>query len=305
MAAHDNSYPVFGFSNGLLQVEDEAGEFFSASPYKAGMSWDYLATLGIEVVAGRGFRQELSSDPEESILINEAAVQAFGWGSPQAALGKRLGYQEKYQTVVGVVKDFHFESLHNALQPTVFRIYPKERFNGIVVRYTPNEWSSVREYFTQVWQEQVPHVPLDYSFMEDDLQRQYIIEDRFQVLFIWLSVVSALIACMGLFGLAIYAAQQRLKELGIRKTLGASTAQLLRLVGQEFLLLVGLAALLSIPLIWWMMDAWLGTFAYAITFPWLAPVGAALLSALFALATIFSQAYKAARVNPSFLLHSE
>ena len=305
VAASQNSYLVMGLPNGITTVENTEGEFVSTSLYRMFVSYDFMETMGISLVEGRGFSRDIGTDTAQAVLVNEAAVRTFGWGTAANALGKRFGNADENKVVVGVVRDFHFESLKMQVQPVWIHLLQGAAFDGIVVRYQPEELDRVRRKLADTWGALVPEVPLDYTFLEDDLDRQYLAENKFLSVFFCLSIISALIACLGLFGMAAYVAQQRLKELGIRKVLGASLNQLLVMLSRELITLVIIAAILAVPLSWYVMKQWLGGFAYAIAFPWWAPILAALLATAIACFTVWHHAYRAARINPTSLLRLE
>lgn len=265
---------------------------------------NYLKTLGIELAAGRPFSQARGTDPDSALILNEAAVREIGWQHP---VGKRLSYGgQDPRTVVGVVKDFHYESFHNEIKPLFMTPITRgweNQFFAVRVRAgnLPRLFSSIGE----TWDSFASGRPLDYFFLEGAFDRLYESERRVARLFTVFFVLTAFVACLGLFGLAAYTVEGRTQEIGIRKALGASAWSIVALLSKGFALLVVLSLALGVPLAWLGARRWLRGFAYHIDLG----AGPFLLSGLAVLAvallTVGYQALRAARTNPAQALRDE
>jgi putative ABC transport system permease protein len=262
----------------------------------------------IELLAGRNFSKEYPSDTQRgidqnstrSIIINEEAVRRFGWKEP---VGKRViqvyGERRIYFTVIGVIKDFHFSSLRNPIKPMNFFLsLDSNRY--ISVKVLSQDISGTLKFIEESWKKLAPESPIEYFFLDTVFGRRYRSEERLQRLFGYFSGLAIFIACLGLFGLASFAAEQRTKEIGIRKVLGASETSLIILLSKEFTLLVLIANLAAWPLAYLAMRNWLEGFAYRIQLN--NHLGFFLLASAVALViawlTVSFQAIKASLVNP-------
>jgi len=269
--------------------------------------FDYLDTLQMDMVSGRYFSQERPAD-KNSVIINESAAKAFGLENP---VGKRLvrgsltpGKDEIF-TVIGVVKDFHFESLHREIRPLAMYILPDEYIRYISVRTRPEAVDQTLAFLKDKWRAFVPGQPFEYFFLDDDFDRLYTAEKKIGRLFTSFSVLAILVACLGLFGLASFTAEQRTKEIGIRKVLGASVSNIVVLLTREFSKWVLLANLIAWPIAYFAMHRWLQNFAYRISIGVWMFVQAAFLALAIALITVSYQAVRAALVNPANSLRYE
>jgi putative ABC transport system permease protein len=274
---------------------------------------EFAAALQLELVEGRFFSKQFSTD-SLSIVLNEKAVKELGLKEP---LGARLTIMDEnfnapdgtpYQyTVVGILKDFHFQSLHQAIVPLVVTNAVKfgENMPITTVRVNAGNFNKVIAGIENVWKKFVPARPFHFSFLEQDLQQQYLAERTSQQIFTIFSILAVVIACIGLLGLAAYTTQQRLREISIRKVLGASVLNIVRILSVDFLKLVGLAALIAFPLAWWAMHNWLDDFAYRIPIRWEVFVLAGGVAFLVAIFTISFQAIRASIKNPVTNLRSE
>jgi putative ABC transport system permease protein len=263
---------------------------------------DFIPTYGMEIVAGRNFSTEFPTDSMQAFILNETAVKQLGWASPQDAIDKPFGYGNRDGKIIGVVKDFHYESLHVPIAPVVMYIMPPS-FNSISVRIRPEHTQDVTStlgFLEKVWQEYRPNFPFTYSFLDDRYEQLYRSEHKLGQMFGAFSALAIFIGCLGLFGLASYTAEQRTKEIGIRKVLGASVSNVVMLLTKDFTKLVGLATLVSWPLAYYAMNSWLQDFAYRIQInsQFLTFLIAAALALVIALITVSVQAVKAALSNP-------
>jgi len=268
------------------------------------ISHDFLETFNIGLAAGRNFDINLASDSTESFILNETAIETIGWQSPEEAIDKQFLYGGRRGKVIGVVNDFNFESLHQSIAPIVFLI-PDERINNISIKIRDNSRKEVLDFLEEQWATLRPDYPFTYFFVQDTLKKQYNSEERLGTLFGFFSLIAIIIAALGLFGLASFTAQQRIKEIGIRKVLGATVSQIVWLLSTRFTLLVMLAIAIATPLAWYSMDQWLENFAYQIDMPVWAFVLAGVSAIVIAWLTISYQSVKAAIVNPVNSLRSE
>lgn len=263
---------------------------------------DFLDTYGIPVVSGRNFSREILSDDSLAFMLNEAAVKMIGWTNEEA-VGKAFRYGDRKGAIVGVVRDFHFESLHEAIVPLVFTLRPS--YGRISIALAGSEMQAGLQHLEKVWKEFLPLRPFDYQFLSDTYRQLYITEQKQSQLFIIFSGLAILIASLGLFGLATFNTLQRIKEIGIRKVLGASVGSILRLLTREIILLILIANLIAWPVAWYLMDSWLSGFAYRISMnPGIYSL-AGLLAVALALITVSTQTVRAATMNPARTLRNE
>jgi putative ABC transport system permease protein len=264
---------------------------------------EFFDTYQIPIVSGRNFSKEIKSDDSLGFIINETAARMAGW-THEEAVGQVLKNGPVKGSVIGVVKDFHFESLHESIVPIVFHGH-NHMFNYVSVLVSASEMQEALAHIEAVWKEFVPDQPFAYSFLSDHYRRLYDSEQRQSELFMIFAGLAIFIAAMGLFGLATFNTLQRLKEVSIRKVLGASIASLLQLLSQEILLLIFLANLMAWPIAWYFMNEWLSGFAYRIEMTWWMFALAGLFAVIVALCTITSQSIKAALSNPADTLRNE
>ena len=275
----------------------------------------FLPAYGIELVAGRNFDARNSADRFGGYLVNEAFVKSLGWKNP---LDERIPGKFPDHRIIGVVKDFHYESLHGQVQPLLLSMRADSLFKGlenvginsstrpdISVRLAAGDLPGRVALLESAWKAAVPDEPFVYSFLDENVQNQYQLERRLGKLVTIASGLSIFIACLGLFGLATLAVARRTKEIGIRKVLGASEGQLVTLLSRDFLLLIGLAMALAWPAAWYAMRGWLADFAYKINLqPWVFAASGA-IALLIAACTLVFQVLRAARANPVHSLRSE
>jgi putative ABC transport system permease protein len=271
-----------------------------------GVDHNFVPAYNLQLAAGRNFSWEFPTDTTRAFLINEAAARAIGWATPQEAVGKLLEYGgRKDARVVGVLRDFHFESLHRAIDPMIFLIPRRSTsFNQVAVKLGP-DLPAALAHLEATYARFAPSVPLDYTFLDEQYGRLYESEQRQGRLFSVFAGLAIFIACLGLFGLVTFAAHQRMKELGIRKVLGASAASLVGLLSKDFLKLVAVAFVLAVPVAWWTMENWLQNFAYRMRLEWWIFALAGLAAVAIALLTVSAQGVKAALINPIKSLRSE
>ena len=266
---------------------------------------DFVSTYGIKMVSGRDFSKTFSTDTG-SFMINEAAVKVLGFRSNNEVVGKNFGYGNRNGKLIGVFGDFHFESLHERIVPMVL-LMPRSpnQYGAISIKVNGAGISSALNKIEQTWRKFLPETPYQYTFLDENFARLYQAEERQKSLFSIFSCLAIFIACLGLFGLSAFAISQRVKEIGIRKVLGANTGTIVLLLSKDFLKLVAIAAPFAFLVAGIAMNNWLEDFAYRITMPWWMFLAAAMFAAAIALCTVSFQAIKAALVNPVKSLRTE
>lgn len=266
----------------------------------------YIPTLGMQIVRGRNF--DLAQFPTDStaILLNEAAVAALGVKDPLNLILYNHDDQSKLLTyhVVGIVKDFNYNSMHDKIHPLLM-VVNTYNWSSMAVRFHTNDVFSLVQQVETKFHAAKQGLPFSYTFMDDDFDKLYHAEQRTGQIFISFAVFAILIACLGLFGLVTYAAEQRTKEIGIRKVLGARVSGIVSLLSREFTMLVGIAALIAFPVAWWAMYKWLETFAYRTEISWWIFLVAGAVALAIALLTVSIQTIRAALANPVKSLRSE
>jgi putative ABC transport system permease protein len=270
---------------------------------------DFVRTMGLTMAQGRNFNASMPTDASEGFLLNEAAVKALGIGANgKQTLGTRLEWYgdgpERKGALLGVVKDFHFESLHSAISPAVF-VMSKSSISRFVVRMNTSDVRRTMAQIEQVWNRFAPNSVFEYSFVDDNFGKLYIAEQRTGRIVTTFAGVAVLIACLGLFGLAAFSAEVRTKEIGIRKVLGSSSWGIVRLLSKDFLQLVVVAIVVATPLAYWAAGKWLQDFAYKIDLSADVFMLSGAVAVAVAFLTVASQAWRAARANPVNALRSE
>ncbi len=272
---------------------------------------DYIKANSLQIVAGANWsRQDMLDASKEEykenyyhFVLNETAVKALGWKT-EDAIGKKMFLgDDRPGEVRAVIKDFHFASLHTPVEPLV--LFPGGWGNNLIVKTSGNNLAATISFLESKWKELAPHRPFEYRFMDEDFQKLYNSETRTGKVFTIFAGIAILLACLGLFGLSVYATQQRVKEIGIRKVLGATVSDITGLLSVKFLVLVGIAFVLASPIAWYTMNKWLQDFAYRIEISWWMFAIAGLTVLLITLITVGFQAVKAALSNPVKSLRSE
>ncbi len=278
----------------------------SKKGYKMGIIDDrYLKTYGIALAAGRNFTHQeanLAWEKSGKLLINETAARQLGFTSATEAVGKTINWGQSFQ-IVGVVRDYHHQGLQEAIDPIIF--LPRRSVGNLTVQLTPDRMPEKIAELEKIYLASYPGNPFEYFFLDERYNEQYQKEQQYGQVFIVASSLAIFIACLGLFGLVAFTTEQRTKEIGIRKVLGASVANILALISQDFLKLVLFANLLAWPIAWWGMQRWLQDFEYRITITWPIFALAGFLAVLIALLTISVQAVKASLANPVNSLRNE
>ena len=264
----------------------------------------YVKALNIEMVEGRNFAPTEHATDVSAFLVNQSAVKALGW---QTALGKKLktnNFGKIEGTIIGVVSDFHIGSLKQEIKPLVLP-YLRRLPMYIAIRLHPGNVAEAIAAVEETWKKLAPNQPFSYTFLDQDYARLYNREQQMSHVFQIFSGLAILIACLGLFGLAAFTTQQRTKEIGIRKILGASVSGIVCLLSKDFLKLVLIANIIAWPIAYYAMDQWLQSFAYRINLGIGTFILSSLIALLIALLTVSYQAIKAARANPVEALRYE
>lgn len=273
---------------------------------------DYIRTMGMQLVAGRDFNKEISTDAAQGFILNETAVQTLGIAdTPEEAIGKPLEWEMwvegdtiKKGRVIGVVKDFHYNSFHEAVQTSVLHIFP-DAYWKVALRLDAQDISETIAAVEKTWDSFETGYPLDYQFVDESFGAMYVAEQKLSRIFWVFTLLAIFIACMGAFGLATYAAERRQKEIGIRKVLGASVEGIVGLLSKDFLTLVFVALLIASPLAWYFMNNWLADFAYRVDIQWWIFVLAGVLALFIAFLSVSTQSLRAALANPVHALRDE
>ncbi len=269
----------------------------------------YLQTIGHTALAGRLFSKEFPADTNFRVIINETAVKDIGLGTPQQAIGQKVyfdfqGRQYGFE-VIGVVKDFHFEDMHLPVTPYAYQLNDDTEYNYMMVHAKKGDMAGLLRSIEASWHQFNPNEPFEYSFLDDDYQKNYEAETRLSSIVGYFTLIAIVICCLGLFGLATFSAEQRIKEIGVRKVLGASVAGIVALLSKDFLKLVAIAIVIGSPLAWYVMHRWLQDFAYRVSISWWIFILAGAIAVVIAFITISLQAVRAANTNPVKSLRTE
>jgi putative ABC transport system permease protein len=306
-----SSYKPAGPSNGgnaLAYPQGHDNEIMKTTEYH--VDENYIPTFEMKMVAGRNFSENFATD-STAMIINETAANAFGWNKThgyQEALGKTIirensnrGINVPYH-VIGVVKDFNFQSLHQPITPLLMTLEPD---HGLIFKVKTTDIKRLLASMETKWNKFNTGEPFTFSFMDDLYNKTYAAEQNTGTILNIFALLTILVACLGLFGLVTYTAEQRTKEIGIRKVLGASVTSVTKMLSKDFIKLVVIACLIAFPLSWWAMNQWLQSFAYRINISWWIFLAAGVIAILIALITVSFQAIRAAMANPVKSLRSE
>ncbi len=300
---------VFNPSDNLLYKEGQTMN----DAKRTRMNWvdaGYLQTLNIKPVAGRLFSEAFPADTSFRMVLNETAIRDIGFPSAQDAVGRKVYFDYQGQQygfdIVGVVKDFHFEDLHLPITPYGYQLNSNlDNFNYMLVHTRGADMKALLSSIGAGWHRLNPNEPFEYNFLDEEFQKNYQAEDRLAGIVGYFTMIAILICCLGLFGLAAFSAEQRVKEIGVRKVLGASVSGIVGLLSKDFLKLVFVAIVIASPLAWYIMNKWLQDFAYRVDISWWVFAVAGAGAVLIAFITIGFQAIRAATVNPVKSLRTE
>jgi len=302
--AISHGWPGHGSANAHSELENKQGAMQPMNIDMYDVDYDFVPVYGMKVVAGRIFSPEFPSDTTKSIIINQAMVKSLGYRSDKDAIGKKFSQWGRTGQIIGVIKDFHYRSLQENIEPLNMRFNP---YNARIftLRISARDVPATIAAIEAKWKSLIPQRPFNYVFVDQNFNKQYISDERFGSLFMYFAVLAIFISCLGLLGLAAYSTAQRTREIGIRKVLGASVSGIINMLSKEFLQLVLIAALVAFPLSWYGMTGWLKGYAYHIGISWLVFATAGGLASIIAIITVSFQAIRAALANPVLSLRSE
>jgi putative ABC transport system permease protein len=265
---------------------------------------DYVKTLGLKIIAGRDFSIEQPSDTSDAFIISESAARMFGYANPSDALQHELSWgrwdnpnKRKEGRVIGIVKDFHLNSLRENILPTMIQIYPFA-YNTLTVRVKPENLAETLEHLETSWKKMNTEWPFEYRFLDQNFDKMYKAEEKLATLFAFFTIFTIFVACLGLFGLVVYSTTQKYKEISIRKVLGAGEGNLVLQLARSYMLLIAIAFVIAIPISFYAANKWLQKFPYRIEITPMLFVKAGLFIMLISLVTVGIQSLRASRANP-------
>lgn len=299
--------PGQGIGKLLMKVEDGEGKMVDRGIDLFQADYDFITSMGMTIVQGRDFSRDVASDTSLAVLVNEAMVKRMAWKDP---IGKKFEFlggppQATERRVIGVVKDYHQNSLYDAIEPLMILL--SDELNYIFVRTKEGDVRTSLAAVESLWKEVYPNNPFEYNFLDQDFNSQYRSDEKRSQIFTAFSILTILIACLGLLGLAAFTTEQRAKEIGVRKVIGASVQGLVLMVSKEFFVLVGIGLVIACPVAWYFTDSWLQNFAYRIELKneWSTFVASALLAMFITFATVGFHVVKRALANPVSSLRDE
>lgn len=301
------------FSNGIpgdgnirtgSKVENKAGDMQVASLDLYIVDFNYINQYKMKIIAGRNFSESFSTDTTQAMIINESAVKLLGYASAKEVIGRNFEQWGKKGKIIGVVKDFHYQSLQQPIRPLTMLIEPQD-YQILSIKVTTGGLSATIKEIGEKWNKIIPNRQFYYTFLNESFDKQYRAEERFGNLFFNFAILAIFISCLGLLGLASYSTIQRTKEIGVRKVLGASVSNIVNLLSIDFLKLVLIAFIIAAPIAWFSMNKWLQDFAYRIDLTWWIFAIAGVAAIVIAFGTISFQAIKAAMANPVKSLRTE
>ena len=302
--AMSSSVPGGGNPGAYSEIENRSGDLQIANLALYFVDYDYIPNYNMKMIAGRAFSKEFGTDTTKAMILNEAAVKLFGYKTPQEAVGRRFKQWGREGNIIGVVKNFNFRSLQQDIKPLTMRIEPGGA-NLVSIKLPAANLPATIASIESKWKTLIPNRPFSYFFLDEFFNEQYRSEERFGNLFLNFAVLAIFISCLGLLGLASYSTIQRTREIGIRKTMGASVANIVSLLSSDFLKLVVLSFLIAMPVAWYFMYKWLQDFSYRSSIAWWVFAVAGIGALCIAVFTISFQAIRAAVMNPVKSLRSE
>jgi len=296
--------PGYGIGKNLINVEDDKGEMVERGIDLYGIDYDYLPALGFEIVEGRNFSREIPSDTTQAVIVTQSMALRMNWDQ---AIGKKFQFgtdeEDPFMEVVGVVKDYHHQSLYDVIEPVLF--YLREENQIAHIKLNGNDISGSLQEVEAAWKRVFPNRPLEYTFLDQEFEEQYQNDQRRGQIFSIFSIITIIIACLGLLGLASFTTSQRTKEIGIRKVLGASVGNIVVMISKDFLILIVISIIISIPAAYYFMNQWLQNFAYQVEINYLTFLMAAMLALVITFITIGFHTFRAAVANPVNALREE
>lgn len=289
-------------ANGIQvnEMKSEEAEMHYCLP----VDYEFQQALGIEMIEGRWFDESFATDRQEGYIVNEAFVKHFGLEEP---IGTKLARNEKWGTIVGVAKDFHSRSMRFSIEPLVIHMAPRNQFGywNMVVRLAPGESAKTLEKIQGIWGSTIADYPLDYRFLDEEIDNFYKEDRYFANMFSMFSILAIVVSCLGLIGLVSFSTKRRSKEIGVRKVLGASVLKILKLISLDMVKLISIGAVLAVPIGYFAMNRWLENFEYRTDIAWWVFAVALLLTVLISWLSVSYISYRAANANPVDSLRSE
>jgi putative ABC transport system permease protein len=268
------------------------------------VDYDFFKTYGMRIVAGRPFSKEYGTDLQEGFIINESAVKQFNFGTPEAAIGKKMTREGKVGKVVGVIKDFNFTSLTEPVSAMVLEISPNA-YNTLSIKFENANTASTLEKIEEEWNKMFPEKSFQFTFLDEQLDSQYSAFQNFATIIQVFTGIAILISCLGVYGLILFVVQRKVKEIGVRKVLGASVTSILQLIYKDFVWLIVAGFVIAIPISYYFINQWLENFTYHTTIDVITYVVSLLVVMAVVVITIGIQAVKASLANPVNSLRSE
>ncbi|GEO04851.1 ABC transporter permease [Adhaeribacter aerolatus] len=291
-----------GTISDLITLIEKDGKQEERTSFVLAGDYDFLDLLGISVLEGRNFSRETPTDLKGGVLVNQAMVRKMGW--QDSPIGKRILFSDWDAKVIGVVNDFHYTSLHTTIDPLIIALAPTSP-GYLLVRVNTTNLPATLRFVQEKWKAFDPNHPIEYFFLDEYFNQQYRTEDKMLTIFGYFAALTIIIACLGLFGLTSFTAEQRTREIGIRKVLGSSVADIMMLLSRDFALLVIISIALATPIAWYGMHRWLQDFAYRTPLSLWTFLIAGVFAMVIAMLTVSLQAAKAATANPIKALRSE
>lgn len=304
-ASASRAVPGDFFPNAHTGIEDINGGMRYHGPAIYEVDEDFVSSFGMEMAAGRSFSHDFLKDSIQSLMINEAALGLYGYSKAEDIIGKKFSQWGRNGKVVGVIKNFNYKSLHNSVEPLAVRYAQARDVRKLSLRIKTSNMNRSHAEIKEIWNTLVPERPFNSTYLNQSFNAHYQTEVRFGLIFGTFASVAIFVACLGLFGLTIYITEQRTKEIGIRKVLGASAMSIMKLISKEFLTLIFLATLIAIPISWLGMNQWLEGFAYRIRMSPGLFFTAVLFTGLMAMVTVSWQTISAALKNPVDVIKDE
>lgn len=299
-----NGVPGDGYMITDFKLENKAGDLETANLNWYVVDFNYLNQYKIPIIAGRAFSESFNIDSTKAMVINESAVKLLGYTSPKEVIGKNFEQAGKKGKIIGVVKNFHFTSLQRKIEPLIMSV-GKANYQTLSVKLAAANLPATIKAINSQWNKIIPGRQFDYTFLDESFDKQYRAEERFGNLFLNFAILAIFISCLGLLGLALYSTIKRTKEIGVRKVLGASVANIVSLLSIDFLKLVLAAFIIALPIGVYFTHEWLQDFAYHINLSWWIFATAGIAAIVIAFGTISFQAIKAAMANPVKSLRTE
>jgi putative ABC transport system permease protein len=268
------------------------------------VDYDFFKTYGMQIVAGRVFSKEYGTDRDEGFIINESAVTQFNFGTPEAALGKKMNREGKEGTVIGVIGDFNYTSLTEPVSSMVLELSPNG-YNTLSIKFENANVASTLETIESEWNKMFPEKSFQYTFLDEQLDDQYRGFQNFASIIQVFTGIAILISCLGVYGLILFVVQRKVKEIGVRKVLGASVVSILQLIYKDFVWLIVAGFVIAIPVSYYFINQWLENFTYHTTIDVITYVVSLLAVMIVVVITIGIQAVKASLANPVNSLRSE